>query len=83
MLDDLDLPSLEERLRQQRLTFLYKVVKRHVPAINIDQYLRSQKPKSTIGAKQFEYFVRKNIVERSVCNNNQRFKQLPAKTEQL
>ena len=59
MLDDLDLPSLEERRREQRLTFLYKLVKRHVPAINIDQYLRSQKPKRTIGAKQFEDFVTK------------------------
>ena len=82
MLDDLDLPSLEERRRQQRLTFLYKVVKGHVPAINIDHYLRAQKPKRTIRAKQFEDFVKKNIVERSVCNNNQCFKQLPAKTEQ-
>ena len=79
MLDDLDLPSLEERRCQQRLTFLYKVVKGHVPAINIDHYLRAQKPKRTIRAKQFEDFVKKNIVERSVCNNNQ----LPAKTEQF
>ena len=83
MLDDLDLPSLEERRRQQRLTFLYKVVKGHVPAINIDHYFRAQKPKRTIRAKQFEDFVKKNIVERSVCNNNQCFKQLPAKTEQF
>ena len=83
MLDDLDLPSLEERRRQQRLTFLYKVVKGHVPAINIDHYLRAQKPKRTIRAKQFEDFVKKNIVERSVCNNNQCFKQLPAKSEQF
>ena len=83
MFDDLNLFSLEERRRQQRLMFLYKVVKGHVPAINIDHYLRAQKPKRTIQAKQFEDFVKKNIVERSVCNNNQCFKQLPAKTEQF
>ena len=58
-------------------------MKGHVPAINIDHYLRAQKPKRTIRAKQFEDFVKKNIVERSVCNNNQCFKQLPAKTEQF
>ena len=83
MLDDLDLHSLEERRRQQRLTFLYKVMKGHVPSINIDHYLRAQKPKHTIRAKQFEDFVKKNILERSVCNNNQCFKQLPAKTERF
>ena len=82
MLDDLDLLSVEERRRQQRLAFLYKVVKGHIPAINIDHYLRAQTPKRTIWAKLFEDFVKKNIVERSVCNN-QCFKQLPAKTEQF
>ena len=59
MLDKLDLPSLEERRRQQRLAFLYKVVKGHVLAINIDHYLRAQKPKRTIQANQFEDFVQK------------------------
>ena len=59
MLTDLDLPSLEKRRRQQRLTFLYKVVKGHVPASNIEHYLRAQRPKRTIRAKQFEDFVKK------------------------
>ena len=81
MLDDLDHPSLEERRRQQRLTFLYKVVKGH--AIIIDHYLRAQNSKRTIRVKQNEDFVKKNIVERSICNNNQCFKQLPAETEQF
>ena len=86
MLDDLDLPSLEERRRQQRLTFLYKFVKGR--AINIDDYLRAQNPKRTgagtsTRAKQFVEFVKKNIVERSIRNNNQCFKQLPAETEQF
>ena len=83
MLSKLDLPSLEERRRQQRLTFLYKVVKGHVLAINIDHYLSAQKPYRTIRAKQFEDIVQKNIVERSVCNNNQCLKQLPAKQNNL
>ena len=81
MLTDLDLPSLEERRRQQRLTFLYKVVKGHVPAINIEHYLRAQRPKRTIRAKQFEDFVKKNIVERSICNNTQCFRPITAKSD--
>ena len=42
MLTDLGLPSVEETRRQQRLTLLYKVVKGHVPAINIQHYLRTK-----------------------------------------
>ena len=81
MLQELDLPTLQERRRQQRLTFLYKVVKGHVPAINIEHYLKAQRPKKTIRAKQFENFVKQNIVENSICNNTQCFKPIPAKTE--
>ena len=81
MLHDLDLPSLQERRRQQRLTFLYKVVKGHVPAINLKHYLKAQRPKHTIRAKQFQDFVKQNIVENSVCNNSQCFKTIPAKTD--
>ena len=69
MLTNIGLPSFEERRRQQRLTS----VRGHVPAINIQHYLRAQRPKSTIRAKQFEDFVKTNIVERSVCNNRQCF----------
>ena len=81
MLNDLRLSSLEERRRQQRLTLLYKVVKGHVPAINIQHYLRAQRPKRTIRAKKFEDFVKTNIVEKSVCNNNQCFVPIQANSE--
>ena len=52
----------------------------HVPAINIEIYLKTQRPKITIRAKQFENFVIKNI-ENSICYNTQCFKPIPAKTE--
>ena len=83
MLSDLNLPSLEERRRQQRLTFVCKAVKGHMPAINIEHFLRAQRPKRTIRAKQFEDFVKKNIVEKSVCNNTQCFKPITAKSDQF
>ena len=81
MLTDLGLSSLEEGRRPQRLTLLYKVVKGHVPAINIQHYLRAQKPKRTIRAKKFEDFVKTNIVEKLVCNNNQCFVPIQANSE--
>ena len=67
--------------RQQWLTLLYKVVKGHVPAINIQHYLRAQRPKRTIRAKKFIDFVKTNIVEKSVCNNNQCFVPIQANSE--
>ena len=78
---DLGLPTLEERRRQLRLTFLYKVVEGHIPAINIEHYLKSQRPKRTIRAKQYEDFVTKNIIENSVCSNSKCFKPIITKTE--
>ena len=45
------------------MTFLYKVVKGQVPAINNEHFLKVQRPKRTIGAKQFEDIIQKNIVE--------------------
>ena len=52
-----------------------------VPAIDIEHYLKSQRPKRTIRAKQYEDFVTKNIIENSVCNNSKCFKPVIAKTE--
>ena len=81
MMRDLGLPTPEERRRQLRLTFLYKVVEGHVPAINIEHYLKSQRPERTIRAKQYEDFVTKNIIKNSVCNNSKCFKPIITKTE--
>ena len=81
MLQDLGLQSLEERRRQLQLTFLYKVVEGRVPAINVEHYLKSQRPKRTVRAKQYTDFVTKNIVDKSVCNNSKCFKPIQARTE--
>ena len=73
MLHDLDLPTLEERQRQQRLTFLNKVVKGHVPAINIDHYLRAQKRNIPSGQNNLKTLLRKDLSATitSVLNSNQ------------
>ena len=57
------------------------MVKEHVPAINIEYSLRAQRPKRIIRANQFDGFVKTNIVEKSVCNNNQCFVPISAKTD--
>ena len=81
MLKDLELSTLQERHRQLRMTFLYKVVKGQVPSINIEYFLKVQRPKRTIRAKQFVDIIQKNIAENSVCNNSMCFKPIPAKTD--
>ena len=57
------------------------MVEGHVPAINIEHYLKSQRPKRTIRAKQYDDFITKNIIENSVCNNSKCFKPVITKTE--
>jgi hypothetical protein len=81
MLKDLELPPLQDRRRHQRLTFLYKVVEGHVPAINIEHYLKSQRVKRTIRAKQFEDYTHNNIVLKSVNNNSKCFDSIFAKSD--
>ena len=54
MLQDLGLQSLEERQRQLRLTFLYKVVEGRVPAINIEHYLKSTGDQEVAGSTPAE-----------------------------
>ena len=81
MLKELELPTLQDRRRHQRLTFLYKVVEGHVPAINIEHYLKSQRVKRTIRAKQFEDYTHTNIVLKSVNNNSKCFDTIFAKSD--
>ena len=51
MLETLELETLERRRSSCRLVFLFKVVKGLVPAINPDDFLKSQKPKRHIKPK--------------------------------
>ena len=81
MLHQLDLLPLQERRRHQRLTFLYKLVKGDVPAINIQEYLKPLRPKRTIRAKRFEDHIQTNIVEKSINNNKLCYEPIFAKTE--
>ena len=71
MLKELELPSLQERRKQLRLIFMFKVVEGLVPAMPSDQLF---KPRNTnkrhIKTRKFENCVSNNLVERSATNNS-------------
>ena len=81
MLSILDLPTLQDRRRASRLTYLYKIAEGQVPALPPDIYLKKQRFKRHIRAKQFSDCVSNNIVERSVNNNTRCFVVKDCKTE--
>ena len=82
MLSDLNLPPLEDRRRNIRLAYFYKVVEGVVPAIPPQKYMTSRKPGRNIRAKNFSDFNTINIVSRSVCNNSRGFAVPTCKTDQ-
>ena len=53
----------------------------HVPAINIEHYLKPLRPKRTVRARQYENYIHQNIVENYVNNNTKCFQTIPAKCE--
>jgi hypothetical protein len=82
MLSDLNLPPFEDRRRNIRLAYFYKVVEGVVPAIPPQKYLTSRKPGRNIRAKNFSDFNTMNIVSRSICNNSRGFTVPSRKTDQ-
>jgi hypothetical protein len=54
MLSDLNLPPLEDRRRNIRLAYFYKVVEGVVPAIPPQKYPTTRKPGRNIRAKNFQ-----------------------------
>lgn len=80
MLEQLELPSLQDRRKQLRLTFMYKVVEGLVPAINIREYLSPQGNRRSIRTRKYKDYISDNIVERSVCNNSKCYKPVFANT---
>ena len=73
MLRDLELPSLQQRREFNKLVFLFKIAGGMVPAINSEDYLKPQREKRRIKAKQFSDYQCSNIVEKNVTNNSRCF----------
>ena len=74
LLEQLQLPLLQERRKQLRLIFLYKVVEELVPAVPPEEFLKpKQRNKRQIRAKRFSNCVTNNIVSRSETCNTKAF----------
>ena len=62
MLQQLELPTLQERRKHLRLSLMFKVVRGLVPALPADKYLKEITNKRQIRPKQFTGFTTNNIV---------------------
>ena len=76
MLLDLKLETLQERRKDKRLSFLFKISKGTVPAIPASEYLLPVKNKRRIKAKTYDNCETKNIIKRHQILHNNCF-QLP------
>ena len=79
MLKTLNLPLLEERRKQIRLAFLYKIVKGEFPAMRPETYLKPIRNKRKIKPKLDADFQTTNIVERMARNNSRCFEVIQPK----
>ncbi|KAL8601099.1 hypothetical protein ACOMHN_040800 [Nucella lapillus] len=82
MLADLELQSLQDRHRDQRLSYLNRVVEGSF--LPPDQFIKQHKTdKRRIQPKRFKDCVSKNIIERKARKNSRTLEVPPAKTEQF
>ena len=79
MLKELNLPTLQARRKDKRLSFLYNIQKGKVPAINSHEYLTPIKSKRQIKAKSYTDCETLNIIKRHQNLNKNCF-QLPKST---
>ena len=73
MLEDLNLPTLQARRRNLRLTLLFKIAEGLLPGIPPDKLLTPMKPKRKIKAKYVDNGVSSNIVDNYKTNNSRPF----------
>ena len=72
MLKDLELPLLQERRKNIRLSLLYKIINGLVPAIPPEDYLKPvQQNKRRIRPTTFEGYSSQNFVKNYQINNTQ------------
>ena len=74
MLKDLDLPTLQQRRKELRLSLLFKIADGSVQAIPSDKYLKPVKKSRQITPKNFDGYEYVNKVEKYVTNNSRCFK---------
>jgi hypothetical protein len=82
MLKELNLTTLEERRKQQRLIFFYKVTEGQIPAMHSSDFTTRNEGKRQIRPKKFNNCISTNIVTRQSRINNKSVKVPEAKSEQ-
>ena len=83
MLQELNLPPLQERRKQQRLTALYKIVKGQIPAMPPESFLMpADRNRRRIGPTTFKDCDSANTIARHKIHNSCGFKIPDSKTEQ-
>ena len=83
MLEDLKLPTLQQRRLESRLVMLYKVVRGMVPAINADEFLIPLGNKTNIKPRLCSDFQTTNFVQRYSVNHIECFKIPESKSDQF
>ena len=82
MLSNLELPSLQERRRQLRLTMFYKITNNLVPALPENQFMSKISNKRQIKPRVFEDHVTNNITHRQARLNNKCYQIQPSNSLQ-
>ena len=77
-----DLPSLQDRRKSIRLTFMYKVVEGLVPAMPTSNFITFNKPGRQIRLRQDPNFISKNSIDNYARNNTRSIKIPDSKTDQ-
>ena len=70
---ELELPPLQERRKNLRLAYVYRVVEGLVPALAPEHYFVTRKPGRGIKAKLFADYQATNVVETQSINNTKGF----------
>ena len=81
MLKDLNLPSLQDKRREKRLVFLYKIAPGLIPAIPAEPFLTPVRNKRQIKTTSRSDFTSSNIIRKFARNNNRCFSLGSAKTD--
>ena len=79
MMNELDLPTLESRRKDNHLCFMFKISRGLVPAIPPTEYLTPVRQKRKIKAKTFENSETKNFVEKHQQLNDNCFTTINSK----
>ena len=84
MLSKLELPTLQERRQQLRLTLFHKVVEERIPALPPEKFLTPARAnKRQIRAKQYTGFITSNLVTKHQTLNTRPFQTIQTNTNEF